>query len=536
MSTSSGGSHPRAGPGRGAQHETPAVARTATAAPPELAGAPATQRDEAEEDRDSWLVDYAMGLHRLLRLRHAFRGWLRVTDAAVQTMRCQLEVRSLMLDELLRDAQLHEAADVLMRHRYLAPCLHAWRLLAAQGHRSASGHDRREPGSATSTPPSVQLAQLVARERSGGGATASGGKSTGGSGGVADAKGLLSSSGREALQGLPSRDLFQVLESDLEWYMEQFLAPAPAPRSADRPGERRSPRTVPEEVPASAHSAPALVSSRSHASEPSGSSGRSGLREQQMQQMQQQASGLSEFVGAVARGPGGYDGRESYGLLAGAAGFAAADRAARPGDAPGGALEAWGAEGRQAAAASSQLYHEQGDTHNSMYPAYGCERRQEYYNPSFDFGASGDGGDEDGYGEVEASAGGLNSPGHALPPVPEEIQGQWPECSPAWQTTEGRRWGIAKAPAGEPSTATSGDGAGWWEPGGGVEAPAQGLGERTFEAPYDDEDDGEWPIMDQEYSASPISSHGTPYKQYVALPGPAGLLRRRGDAWHAAGS
>ncbi|GFR45364.1 hypothetical protein Agub_g6739 [Astrephomene gubernaculifera] len=89
------------------------------------------EAEDGDKVQDAWEMKYGADVHRLLRLRHCFRSWLLLADLGVQTMSHQHELRQRVHEELLQDAALLEAADLLARHRYLAPTLHAWRALAA---------------------------------------------------------------------------------------------------------------------------------------------------------------------------------------------------------------------------------------------------------------------------------------------------------------------------------------------------------------------------------------------------------------------
>ncbi|KAG2495784.1 hypothetical protein HYH03_006029 [Edaphochlamys debaryana] len=80
-----------------------------------------------------WALEWARDTHRLLRTRHCFRGWLRLADRGCEVQHRQRQLHSEVLAELQNDAALLEAADLLGRHRYLAPVLHAWRALALAG-------------------------------------------------------------------------------------------------------------------------------------------------------------------------------------------------------------------------------------------------------------------------------------------------------------------------------------------------------------------------------------------------------------------
>ncbi|KAG2434480.1 hypothetical protein HYH02_012309 [Chlamydomonas schloesseri] len=95
--------------------------------------------------QEAWEENYGRDVHRLLRMRHCFRLWLALADRGMQVMQAQAALQQEVLGELVEEAALREAADLLSRHRYLAPVLHAWRALAAASATTrANGVDRGE--------------------------------------------------------------------------------------------------------------------------------------------------------------------------------------------------------------------------------------------------------------------------------------------------------------------------------------------------------------------------------------------------------
>ncbi|GIL82623.1 hypothetical protein Vretimale_11986 [Volvox reticuliferus] len=399
-------------------------------------------------------------------------------------------------------------------------------------------------GASMNTPPSVHATRLAQRRSSGGGGldNPGGSRNSGGSAAAAASSDDELDGGRAVLEELAPEVLFELLESDLAWYTEQYLTPTPENRS--KPADRSSSggggvalATGPRRETSESYAAPrmvattattttaAAVSTAQIPSRPAAPAGSGDARTE---------TALDVKPVATAVGPAA--------LLPAAAAAASLSMPVQVVSISGTSDPGWGQWGHAGRDSSSNgggrgaggadggghiWRAANGDPNcRSSRPFQRGEEPQELRMITSSTSA--------GPGSVSRTQDHVQLQSPSLPPQQQQQQVQpFHVTTNSGTTTQGApeplrhrdsKLGRRATPAGRRNGVSTSSCSGFTGASHAVCRGAAGSGVPPFNT------SNQWPPMGA-YVASPIASDDEEYKQYVALPGETGVLRMRGDSW-----